>query len=80
MVLNLLTFLILIFIDDIKEAVEWLRNHSHSPELFEIIKEKWIITHEIRKAEFKNKLLSDIFDSWTILKGPRGHELVSSIF
>ncbi|XP_050062912.1 uncharacterized protein LOC114119410 [Aphis gossypii] len=70
------------FSDDIQEAKEWLKNEGCSA-LFEDIKVKWILTHEIRKTEFpdlKLRNLNDLFESWIVLKSPRGHELISEDF
>lgn len=65
---------IIIYLDDIEKAKEWLQNERHSAS-FEVVKEKWILTHEIRKSEFinlKTRSLCDLFDTWTILKIPKG--------
>jgi len=67
-----------ITIDEVLDAKQWLKTDGLAGD-FNLVKEKWLITYDLRKKEVfesENRLLSIIFQSWPILQGPKGYELV----
>jgi hypothetical protein len=70
------------FIEDIHTAKQWLANDGLTGS-FEVVLSKWQYTSELRKIEILNPdshYLSDIFESWPVLQGPRGFELVCFMY
>lgn len=66
------------FIEDIHAAKQWLANDGLIAS-FEVVLCKWQYTSELRKNEILNpgsQCLSEIFELWPVLQGPRGFELV----
>lgn len=67
------------YLDEVQLAKEWLKTDGLNASFDEIII-KWEFTYDIRHNEIEFCLnLSDIFESWPILKNARGYELVSII-
>lgn len=67
-----------IIIDEVLSSKEWLKTDGLASDL-NLVKTKWLITHDLRKKEVfesEERLLSTIFQSWPILQGPKGYELV----
>jgi len=66
------------FIEDIHAAKQWLANYGLTAS-FDVVISKWQYTSYLRKNEIlgpNSRCLSDIFESWPVLQGPRGFELV----
>lgn len=70
-----------IVLDETESAKIWLSNSGLSANHEEVIK-NWKLTYDLRKSEIHctdilKRNLSDIFNSWPILYGPKGYMLVS---
>lgn len=72
----------LITLDQVNLAKEWLKSDWLIASFDDILK-NWNITFELRNSEITNSInncnLSDFFESWPILQGLRGYELVCLI-
>jgi len=67
-----------IIIDEVLDAKQWLQADGLAGDI-NLVKAKWLITYDLRKKEVfesEDRLLSTIFQSWPILQGPKGYELV----
>jgi len=77
-----INYMVFSLIEDIYAAKQWLANNGLTAS-FEVVLSKWQYTLELRKNEILNPnslCLSDIFESWPVLQGQRGFELVCSMY
>lgn len=68
-----------IIIEEVKSATHWLQTDGLNFSNLSIIKEKWMITYEVRKYdifESSQQCISDIFLKWPIFQSAKGYELV----
>lgn len=70
----------MIILDEVHVAKEWLKSAGLNATFDEVLK-NWEITFQLRNSEItvasQPYHFSDLFESWPILQGPRGFELVS---
>lgn len=62
-----------------KSATDWLQTDGLNFSNLSTIKEKWLITYDVRKYdifESKDQSTSDIFLKWPIFQSANGYELV----